>query len=147
MKKRNKKYNPYKNAEIITDSALKNLYVAFVTGKDEVCVIVNKKGELIEPTTRLYKAIAKVKHKWSVYMSVFGFQADGKGYSKSEVVNCQQRYFQSDLVEFLNDEHKKLVAGFNKSQMAGAGWLASPAGVELTEQEAGFLFDKLGAWD
>ena len=50
-------------------------------------------------------------------------------------------------IEIIDDQHKKLVAGFNKSQMSGAGWIASPAGRELTESEAGEIFDKLGAWD
>ena len=146
-KKRDKKYNPIKNAEICTDAALRNIYVAFLTGGDERCIVINKKGELIHLTERLYKAIAKIKHRWSVYISVFGFQADGKGYSKSEVVNCQQRYFQFELVDYLNQQHKKLIAGFNKTQMSGAGWIASPVGKELTEHEAGKIFDKLGAWD
>lgn len=147
MRKRKKQYNPYKAAEIITDAALKNIFVAYVTGKDDLCVVINKKGELMQVTNRIYKAIAKVKHKWSVYISVFGFQPDGKGYSKSEVVNCQQRYFQCDLVDYLNSEHQNLINNFNKSQMSGAGWIASPSGVELSEEEAANIFDKLGAWE
>jgi len=145
-KKRNKKYNPVKHAEICTDYALKNLFVAFVSNDDN-CILINKKGELIHISERIYKAIAEVKHKWAVYMAAFGKQADGKPYTKSSEVVTSTRYFQYQLIDTLNDEHKKLVRGFNSKQFIGAGWIASPVGCELTEEEAFNIFDTLGAWE
>jgi len=145
-KKRNKKYNAVKHAEICTDYALKNLFVAFVSNDDN-CILINKKGELIHISERIYRAIAKVKHKWAVYMAAFGKQADGKAYTKASEVITDKRYFQHQLVDTLNSEHSSLVKGFNKSQFIGAGWIASPVGQELTEEEAFNIFDTLGAWE
>lgn len=143
-KKRNKKYNKYKNAEICTDYALKNIYVAYTTSDDD-CLLINKKGELMHITHKIYRAIAEVKHKWSVYMSAFGKQPDGKSYSKSSEVITSNRYFQHELIDTLNQEHIKLVKNFNDQQFTGAGWIASPVGAELTEKEAADIFEKLGA--
>jgi hypothetical protein len=145
-KKRNKKYNPVKHAEICTDYALKNLLVAFVTNDDK-CILVNKKGELIHLSDRIYRAIAEVKHKWSVYMAAFGEQVDGKPYTKSSEVITSNRHYQYELVDTLNKEHSKLVKNFNHEQFKGAGWLASPVGAELSEEQAFNIFEKLGAFE
>ncbi len=145
-KKRNKKYNPVKQAEICTDFALKNLFVAFATNDDR-CLLINKDGELMHISERIYRAIAKVKHKWSVYMAAFGKQTDGKPYTKSSEVVTNERYFQHELIDTLNKEHKKLVRNFNDQQFHGAGWIASPVGKELTEEEAFNIFEKLGAFE
>jgi hypothetical protein len=145
-KKRNKKYNKYKNAEICTDYALKNVFVAFVTGQDDSCLVINRKGELLHTSYKLYRAIAEVKHKWSVYMSVFGFEPCGDPYNKSSELSTKVRYYQRDLVDVLNKEHQKLVKNFNQEQKHGAGWIASPVGVRLEEKEAFNIFEKLGAW-
>ena len=147
MKKRNKKYNKYRNAEICTDYALKDIFIAFVTGQEDLCLVINKKGELIHTDHKLYRAIAEVKHKWAVYMSVFGFQPDGKPYSKSSELSTDIRYYQSDLVDHLNTEHQKLVKNFNHEQKHGAGWIASPVAQQLTEEEAFNIFEALGAFD
>ena len=103
----------------------------------------NKKGELLHTDYKLYRAIAEVKHKWAVYMSVFGFQPDGKPYSKSSELSTEIRYYQRDLVDHLNEEHQKLVKNFNHEQKHGAGWIASPVGRELTEEEAFNIFETL----
>ena len=89
--------------------------------------------------------ISRHHYKWSVYMSVFGF--DGTKYSKSESLLCDEHINQSELVEYLNDKHQAMIENFNPLHICGAGWIAQPSGYDFSEKEAGNIFYKLGAWE
>ena len=144
-KKRNKKYNPIKHAEICTDYALKNAYVANTTKQDH-CVLINKRAELIEINERVYRAIAEITHVWGIYLAAFGVEPGGDPYIKSDAFVTTERFLQGDLTDFIKARHDKLIKNFNTDQFVGAGWIASPVGKDLTEIEAFNIFEKLGAW-
>jgi hypothetical protein len=146
MKKRNKKYNKYKNAEICTDYALKNTFIANISNI-EGCMFINKKGELLHVDEMVFRAISEVKHYWGVYLAGLGIQPDGQIYTKGDAFVTKERFFQSDLTEFVKSRHEKLIKNFNTEQLTAAGWIASPVGGDLTEKEATEIFEKLGGFN
>lgn len=146
MAKVRKKHNPQQRAARMAHSALQHVAVSYVTG-DDYCELVDvRTGAKQQVSRALAGCVENFTYRWSILIAAFGRDAQGQDYMKSEIVQTQQPYYQRDLAEVLNVEHSRLIGGFNQSQLLGAGWLASPMGVDWTEQQAFDLFHKLGAF-
>ena len=127
--------------------AVKNIAAAFVTGNTHVECVDIKRREIIKAGPTLANAIAKTPYKWSVLLCVLGIDHDGKPYVKSEEHAMTVRYKQSNLCEYLNEQHQAYIERYaNKSQMIAAGWIASPEGKPLDNEVAFEIFNKMGAF-
>lgn len=147
MKKRNKKYNPIKFVQVNNERILKGFAVAYIANDvpNNPIMLIDLKGNEKPVTKTMSDALTKFRYKWCIYLCVFGLDGQDK-YTKSKVVECSEPYLQSDLVVFLNTEHQKMMKEFNQNHIYGAGWIASPVGIDFSEKEAFDIFDKLGAW-
>ena len=95
----------------------------------------------------LAKTIESGRYSWSVYCAVFCRDQTGTEYMQGVVVSTNNDCMQSDLHAVLHEHHVQLLGGCNKAHTLNVGWLASPVGYEWTEQEAGAIFTKMGAWN
>ena len=144
-----KKYNPQlKQRQRIAASLKRYLVVYFVTAeqpKNEIG-LYDFKGNAIPVTANMAHIIENHKHKWSVMLGVF-YKEKGMANCSMRIVDAVRHCKQSELVETLNDTHQDFIA--SKSRMGvsvtGAGWIASPVGLDLSEELCGGLFDRLGA--
>ena len=142
---RQKKHNKMKSLIATCKRALNGYAISYITG-GKVAQLIDMNGNACGMTRDLCTAVTDIRYKWSVYLSVFGLDNQGNKYAKSKVINCKHEYYQADLVELLNAEHQEMVKNFNPSDICGAGWIASPLGVDFTEEKAFNIFNKLNAW-
>lgn len=150
--KKNKKYDPMRLArklQLNSDRVhLKTLAVGYVTkgiSEDYQALLIDFDGVQVDISKSMADLISRHAYKWSVYLCVFGF--NGERYTKSKVIICPGPLKQSDLVNFLNDEHQEMIRGFNPAHLVGAGWIAQPYAYDFSEKQAFDIFEKLGAWE
>lgn len=147
-KKRNKKYNPIRGAELFSDATLKNAVCVFVTGADNLVELYNiKTCKPMVITSTLAKMIERLKYQWSIYLAVFEVDDDDLPGVCGEECELPSRYFQKDLVHGLNDMHKELISAADKEKMFGAGWIASPIPRSIDEETAFKIFEHMGAFN
>lgn len=148
MAKRNKKYNPLKSAQMINERILRDSVVAYTTASedDQQIDLVDLNGDKKFVNRRIADMVSKFRYKWSIMLAVF-FKEKGVAKCRFELKVFTQPYFQHELVDCLNDEHK----AFTQKQIdknvniTGLGWLASPVGRDFSEEESGLIFEKMGA--
>lgn len=141
-----KRYNPRKVMETMSKSHLRGKGVAYITG-DSVCSLVSiHSNKRIPVNDSLFNAVTNIQHSWSVFLAVFGRDQLGADYMKAEEIAFNTPTYQKDLVEYLNDKHQSMMAGFNNKHLLGAGWIACPYDYNWDEEKAFELFSKLGAY-
>lgn len=149
MKKRNKKYNRVEAVRRNNERILKGFAVAYFandeTPKQDI-ILTNIKGDVMPVNKTMAEAISEFPYKWSIMLGVFCVEK-GLKTCKMELVKFTERYYQSDLVAYLNDRHQAFIQKQKDKNvnMSGAGWIASPVGRDFSEDEAGNIFSKLGA--
>lgn len=57
-----------------------------------------------------------------------------------------QRCYQHQISDQLEQIHRQIIADLNPNHLCGTGWIACPYGADITEEQAGQLFDRLGGW-
>lgn len=121
--------------------------VVWVAGQhNNACVLVSlKTGKLITMGPELAGAIGDVPHDWSVYCAVFGRTQAGEEYMQGSAV-IAPRCYQSQIAEQLSEIHTGILRNMNPQHRVGLGWIACPWGADISEDEAGRLFDQLGGW-
>jgi len=147
IKKRNKKYNPKKINGVVDRIALKNKLVTYVTGDDINNLYCLRQDKQIVVDKRLAYALGNQPFEWSVVIAVFCRDQNGQEYTKSELIASNEKYYQHELIEFLNDQHNTLIKSVNRHHFIGAGWMASPEGQDFSEAEIDRIFRKLGAFE
>lgn len=149
--KRNKKYNPELRKRRNTVSIVKNFLVSFFVNAEHVensATIRDFKGNLIPATPLRADLLENSRFKWTVMLGIF-YKEKGNMHCPlwfaTATKECQQR----DLVVALNKVHQKFIK--EKQNMGvkviGAGWIASPVGLDLDEEMCGNIFEKIGALD
>ena len=141
--KRRKKYNPHKQTQLVTKSVLANTLIIWHTFGDQKAELYHRNGRRIKVNQAIQTAVTEYKYKWSLLIAAFGIDSFGKRYMKSEIVLSQEPYTHSELCDFLNAQHKKIIEGMNEKHFIGAGWIASIAGNDLTEADAFNWFEKV----
>lgn len=148
MSKR-KKHNPAKRHAAYCRALLKqlNAVVAWVAGQhNNACVLISvKTGKTITMGPELERAISDVQHDWSIYCAVFGRRQDGQEYMMGSTV-IAPRCYQLQIADQLSDIHTGILRGMNPQHRVGLDWLACPWGEDISEEDAGRLFDQLGGW-
>jgi len=145
MKARNKKYNPQRVSVLKAERVLSRYCIINVNNQGGACRLLKLNGDEVIVTPAIHETLTLTKFNWSIYMAGFGIYGN-QNYTKSKIAVAAKPYLQSELIEFLNDEHQKLLREFNPSQLCGFGWLASPTGHDFTEEQAYKLFDRHGAF-
>jgi hypothetical protein len=146
-KPRNKKRDHNKVTKIINRMVLKNKIVTYITGDDFNNLYCLQKNKKVSASLDMAKALANQPFKWSVLIAVFCRDQNGQEYIKSELIASKQKYLQHELIQFLSAEHTALIKSVNGNHVIGAGWLASPEGIDWDEKVAGKIFEQLGAFE
>lgn len=148
-KKRNKKYCALKHSQIINEHMLKNLCVVYISDgePDREIMLCDLKGNKKQVARSMAYAIEKMRYKWSIMISVFGKEKNGKNRCEHQLITIDIPLFQSDMVEFLNDIHQEMIKEFKKHNIAyGAAWVASAIDRNWSEDEVNEIYIKNGAW-
>jgi len=148
--RKKRKYNPNKRYKNVAKAILRSNHFATIfvsSGKGLTYMIDRKTGIGIKPVPQLIKVVTELQFKWSVLMAALCIGDDGKEYMKYEEIIANDEVKQSELADFLNESHKKLIEGCNPRHVVNAAWIASPVGHEWTEAEAARLFSSRGGWD
>lgn len=124
-----------------------NAVVVWISGQhDSKCILVSlKTGDMIPIGRELQGAIADVAHDWTIYCAAMGRRQDGEEYMKGSLVEAP-RCYQHQISDQLEQIHRQIIADLNPNHLCGAGWIACPYGADITEEQAGQLFEKLGGW-
>jgi len=151
MKNRNKSYNPRKHFDSYIRTILsKSLIVYFVNENhpDTLVELISMTGDRITVTSSLAKVLESHKHQWSVMLGIFYIEK-GRRNCSFLIAEADKPRMQSEMVHDLNTEHQEFIESKKKQgvEVLGAGWIASPVGLDLDEELCGKIFDKLGAFD
>lgn len=96
---------------------------------------------------RIADAVCDVSHRWTIYVSVQCRDQRGHRYTKSVEVAPQGNYLSAHLEDVIEETYKDLVAESNPNHRVASGWIAIPAEVSLTEEQAARVFDAVGVWN
>ena len=130
-------------------STLKDTALVFVVSEQQTGVTAYsiKHKDRLTVTQKIAKAVQTVPYKWSVYIAVFCRDQFGTQYTKGQWIATKDYYFQSELIDLLNEQHQELIKSANPQHKMNAGWIAIPVSGEISDQHADELFTKQGAWE
>lgn len=141
-----RKYSPYRVAQKVSDASLKKVAVAFVTGHNDYCKFVDVvKMQIRNPNSLEYKHLSKIPHHWCIHIAALSTKSTGD-YMEYKVLRSTQRVLHMDLVATFNEQHQALLKSVNQSRLVAAGWVACPAGNELTELQLMSIFGLMKGW-
>ncbi|MDF9773693.1 hypothetical protein [Pseudomonas baetica] len=110
--------------------------------------MINRKScTSIPPGQRMAEAVCDFAHRWTIYVSVQCRDPRGYRYTKSVEVAPQGNYLAAHLEDVIEETYKALIANSNPNHRVASGWIAIPAEVSLTEEQAARVFDAVGVWD
>ena len=128
----------------------KSLLVFFVNTRnaDTKVDMVTMTGKVVTVPPSVARTLESHKHKWSIMLAVF-YIDNGKHTCSFLMAEANKPRLQSEMVDDLNTEHQAFIESVKDQglEVLGAGWIASPAGLDLSENLCGDIFDKLGAFD
>lgn len=143
-----KKHCTTKRHNRVASAVLKDLILVFVAGNEMGVRLMHRRKQVFVRCTELMAdSISDCQFKWSVFCAITCRRQDGQQYMQSEAYNFTQPYRQSFICGYLNERHKELLHETNPAHRAGAGWIACPNGVEISEAEAAEILTKAGAWE
>jgi len=145
--KRTKKYNPLKQLDLVAKQSLKNAAVGYVTGSKGCKLIDLRNKQVSYASHTTVKLISTLRHKWSVFIAVFGIDSSGQKYMKSEEITVTRPCFQSELIDTLNEKHAALGKNFNQAHLINYGWIGTTYVKNWDEAEAFDLLTNLGAFE
>ncbi|MNB99172.1 hypothetical protein D3C75_464400 [compost metagenome] len=93
------------------------------------------------------EAVCDFPHRWTIYLSVQCRDQRGHRYTKSVEVAPQGNYLAAHLEDVIEETYKDLVAESNPNHRVASGWIAIPAEISLTEEQAAQVFDAVGVWN
>ena len=106
-----------------------------------------KKKRIERAGNSINLALEKIRYKWVVYLGAMGRTELGKAYIKFEEVHVPHEVFKHEISETVGIIHEKLSDTIPAKQLSNVGWIATPSGYELDENELAELFDLLGCWE
>jgi hypothetical protein len=148
MKKR-KPNNMRTRKERLSRAELKanNVAVIHIDPSGRQGMINWKSCRNIPPGQRMAEAVCDIAHRWTIYVSVQCRDQNGHRYTKSVEVAPQGNYLAAHLEDVIEDTYKALVAESNPNHRVASGWIAIPAEISLTEEQAARMFDAVGVWN
>ena len=135
MKKRNKKYNPMKVAQLVTG------YAAIIhPGVGRSMVLMDMRSmTAFNPTQKMSDVLLKRVHKWTVVTSVV-MDVNGQTVIKSDEHAFSQPYRHKDLVQHLTDSHAEQMRNERSDCVTSFGWIAIPRQVSLSPTQIDQLY-------
>lgn len=147
-KQRKKGHSLNKRYNRVAQATFKNHIIAFATNQEakETHLIKMPGARIVKPTLFEAKTLTENPYYWTIYLVGFGRKENGTEYMEYEVIRTHAPYLQRELVGYLNERHQAFLKTMNKSRIVGAGWIASMADAELTDDQMFEVFHALNAW-
>lgn len=144
-----KKNNARRRLQRATDALLRQNHIVVVDihPADKQGLLNWQKCRSVHAGRQLVDGVCDLPHHWTVYLAVFCRSQLGEQYMKSEEIEPQGRYRSEQISEAIIHYHEALQATCNPAHVIGYGWIASPVGESLNEEQAARCFDAVGAWD
>lgn len=132
-----------------TDALLRHNHIVIVDihPNDKQGLFNWQRCRSIHAGRQLIDGVCDLPHNWTVYLAVFCRSQLGERYIKGEEIVPQGRYRSEQINEAITQCHDALIATCNPAHVLGYGWIASPVGESLTEEQAGKVFDAVGCWE
>ena len=145
MKKR-KKYNALQSMKRVAQAHLNDCVITFTSGDNFKRLYSLKHGSQVRVTPQLNEVIHGIRWPWTVYIAAFGRDAFGKFYIKARELAVNGEHLYEEIAEYLNKAHADLIQEtMPESQLVGVGWIAAPRRCAFDEQQAAYIFERLGA--
>ena len=145
MSKRSKKFNPMK-AAISASNILAKRYMFAMVGKSEPIILKRDGRRPKSVSNALLAALLDVPQCWSVYLAALLRDNQGRDYVQSIEINLKNRMTQAGLTTDINDMHHQLISETNPRHFVNVGWIASPARLDIDDEQASEIMTKLGGW-
>jgi len=146
-KRRTKKYDPFRSAGRVSDYLLKRHAIVYLVSLDR-CVMVDCRAmHPVQPSSTTARAITDIPHQWAINCSVLCRDQFGKEYLVTQQVACKGRYYHSDLIDVLNDNHKALVKTCNEQHVINYGWIATVNDEEIDPAEQEQIYRMLDGFE
>lgn len=131
-----------------TDALLRQHHIVIVDihPTDKQGLFNWQKCRSVNAGRQLIDGVCDLPHNWTIYLAVFCRSQLGERYIKGEEVEPIGRFRSEQLTEVIVHHHEALIATCNPVHVLGYGWIASPVGESLSEEQAGRVFDAVGAW-
>ena len=100
----------------------------------------------IPPGQRIADAVCDIPHRWTIYLSVMCDAGAGGQYCKSVEIAPQGNYLAAHLTDVIEATYLDLKAECHPNHVVASGWIAIPADVSLTEEQAARVFNACGVW-
>ncbi|GEM_PF-5260707 len=111
--------------------------------------LLTDSGKELKVTQKINNALSNFRYKWTIYMVVGCYNSKGEEELKIDTVVMKQEYYQKDLVDYLNEQHKEFIQQMldKNVKISFVGWVAKLSGKELTPEQLFNLFKKYGGWE
>lgn len=139
-----KAYNRIKQLNRVADHILKNIVVCYVDRLQGCVLLDTKRNYIVKPNDALIASVGR-PHQWSCFIAAFGRTLHDE-YFKGESIITPAKYYQEDLAPVFESHHQELIKRIPEHQLCGVGWIADPFGGDMSEKQAGDIFQKLEAW-
>ncbi|MEQ6327306.1 hypothetical protein VLF92_03075 [Pseudomonas chengduensis] len=147
--KRRKPNNPRARLERSCRAILSSNHVAVVSISPSGWQgMVNwKLAKRIPPGRQVANALCDIPHRWTIYVAGLCVDWSGNRYMKSIEAMPDGNYLAAHLTDVIETCVLEQRANCNPRDLIGSGWIAIPAQVSLTEEQAYRIFDLVGAWN
>jgi len=132
-----------------TDALLRTNHVVIVDiHPTDLQGLINWKNcRSVKAGRQLVDGVCDLPHQWAIYLAVFCLSQTGERYIKAQEIEPQGRYRSEQINDAITQHHEALIATCNPAHVIGYGWIASPTGESLTEEQAARVFDAVGCWE
>jgi hypothetical protein len=144
-----KKNNLFKRRLSATIALLRksNVVVVDISPSDTQGLMNWQRCQPIHTTRQLVDGVCDLPHNWTVFIAAFCQSQLGERYMKADEIVPQGCYRSEQINDSITLHHEALIATCNPAHVIGYGWIASPVGQSLDENQAARVFESLGCWD
>ena len=148
QKKRNKKYNKVEAVKAMLRGKLKDVFILTVNGQTAThSLVCNSLGDEKSIVQSDAKIISNGAFQWVINIGVYGVLKDGRVHLETHTIKTKHSYQQRDLRDVIADTVVAAVDGFQfPNNIKDYGFIASPAGVDVSEERLFDIFEKNGAF-
>lgn len=86
--------------------------------------------------------ITDLAHQWTIHLAVF-CKTSKMTYTKAIEIEPAGQYRAEQLIEVIRQHHGDLIDSCNPAHVIGIGWIASPSGESLNEDDANSVFSAI----
>ncbi len=128
-------------------ASLSGYLLVFMAGGNGVSLYHKKSGRITPVPANTNRALSVCQLKWSIMNVVVCTERNGKRALDTDMYTFAQPYRHTFLVPFAASKHKELVDACKKPTLHTVGWIVCPHGLDIDEDTAFSVFEKLKAWD